>query len=215
MGGGGMGGGGFRGGGGGFVGNRGGFVGNRGGFVGNRGFVGNGFRGFGFRGGWPYWWAGYGLGYGYGGYGYGYWPGYYDAYDYPGYSYPAYSYASPAYSYQGYQQQPSNVTVVYPPENQQTVVERVNPVIREYDQYGQQVGGGGPSVSGSTTPALYLIAFRDHTIRAAVAYWVEGNTLHFVTAEHESKTATLDAIDRELSRQINNERHVQFSLPNR
>jgi endonuclease YncB( thermonuclease family) len=92
--------------------------------------------------------------------------------------------------------------------------------VREYDQYGQQVGGGGngygnAAAATNSGPTLYLIAFRDHTIRAVVAYWVDGNTLHYVTADHESKQVLLDSVDRDMSRQINAERHVQFSLPSR
>ena len=212
------GGGGFRGGGGGGF-SHGGFGG--GGFRGGSGFRGfggfgsfggfssfGGFRSFGFRGGFgfynPYIYSGYGLGYGYG-------PGYYDSgYD----SYPAYSYPAYGSSYQP----SSNVTVVYPPASQSSTVyaERPNPVLREYDQYGQQIAGpaaGGPgAMSGPATPPVYLIAFRDHTIRAAVAYWVEGNAVHYVSLEHESKQAPLDSIDRDLSRQLNSERRVPFSL---
>ena len=93
-------------------------------------------------------------------------------------------------------------------------------VIREYDQYGQQVAGpssgGGGTVSNNTAgPPVYLIAFRDHSIRAVVAYWVEGNTLHYVSLEHESRQATLDSVDRDMSRQLNAERRVPFSLPAR
>ena len=54
-------------------------------------------------------------------------------------------------------------------------------------------GGGSAACIASRRNAapVYLIAFRDHTIRAAVAYWVDGNTLHYVTLEHESKQALL------------------------
>ncbi len=135
-----------------------------------------------------------------------YWPGYSDT-----------SYGAPGYASSGYQQQPaSNVTVIYPPQNPQMTV--VNPVIREYDQFGQQMGGPSASSNmavGNAGSTLFLIAFHDHTIRAAVAYWVQGNVLHFVTTEHESKQVSLDTVDRDLSRQINAERRVQFSLPGR
>ena len=140
-----------------------------------------------------------------------YWPGYSDA-----------AYGSPGLASSGYQQQPaSNVTVIYPPQNPQMTV--VNPVIREYDQFGQQIGGPSASSNmatgnmavGNAGSTLFLIAFHDHTIRAAVAYWVQGNVLHFVTTDHETKQVSLDSVDRDLSRQINAERRVQFSLPGR
>jgi len=173
-----------------------------------------GFNRFsGFRGGYggyygsyysPYFYSGYGLGYGYG-YGYSPW---YDDYGYSSSSYPAYSY--PVY-------QPSpNVNVVYAPPAQAQApttvyVERPNSLTREYDQYGQQ--SNRPMAATDSASPLYLIAFRDHTIRAAAAYWVEGDTLHYITQEHEQKQAALGTVDRDLSGQLNRERRVAFSLP--
>ncbi len=203
-------GGGFRGGGSAFRGGYGGFRGGYGGFRGGYGGFRGGFGGIrlGFGGGfWPY----YGLGYS------SYWPGYYGygyGYDaYPSYSYPSYS--DPSYSSYPAYQPSSNVTVVYPPPAQTApnYVERANPNLRQYDEYGQEVrqpSSGNANASGSP---LYLIAFRDHSIRAAAAYWVDGRTLHYVTTQHEEKQVPLDTIDRDFSVQLNRERHVPFSLP--
>jgi hypothetical protein len=163
----------------------------------------NGF-GVGFYGGyWPYAYYPY---YGYGfGYGYGYGP---DYYDYPYYSYPYYGGAYTA----GYQQ--PNVAVVYPQQQQSAPVyvqpETARPISHEYDQYGQETrpAGGG----GNSSP-IYLLAFRDHSIAAASAYWVDGRTLHYVTLQREEKQAPLDAVDRDLSNQLNRERRVQLQLP--
>jgi hypothetical protein len=196
--------GGFIGGGGhgGFIGGgRGGFIGGgRGGFIG--GGRGVGFRSWGFNSGWgvgvwPYGWgigAGYWPGY--------YWPGYYDyGYGY-GYPYPAYDY-TPS----------SNVTVVYPaqaaPPPSTVYVERARPVTQVYDEFGQERGAQDRPAG----PPLYLIAFRDHVIRAATAYWVEGKSLVYVTMEHEQKTVPLDTVDKAFSQQLNRERRVAFQLP--
>ena len=212
-GGGGFAGGGFRGGYGGYGGFRGGYGGYsgfRGGYGGYSGFRGGyggygGFRGrgFGFYGGfgWPYWYPGFGFGYS------SYWPGYYDyGYDYsPSYS----SYAYPAY------QPSSNVTVVYPQTAQAAPSPiYVNPVLRQYDEYGQEVRQSPAAATGNTNGSpLYLIAFRDQSIRAAVAYWVDGRTLHYVTQQHEERQAPVDSVDRDTSLRLNHERHVSFSLP--
>ena len=59
----------------------------------------------------------------------------------------------------------------------------------------------------------YLIAFTDHTIYAAVAYWLEGNTLHYVTNQNTHNQVSLDLVDRELSNRLNRERSVDFRLP--
>jgi hypothetical protein len=108
------------------------------------------------------------------------------------------------------------VNVVYAPPAQAQApttvyVERPNSLTREYDQYGQQ--SNRPMAATDSASPLYLIAFRDHTIRAAAAYWVEGDTLHYITQEHEQKQAALGTVDRDLSGQLNRERRVAFSLP--
>ena len=171
----------------------------------------NGFRGgigfnrccgfgLGFGLGWPYY--GYGLGYGYGPY-----YGYSDYYDSP------YSYYPDSYnSYPAYQQSP-NVTVVYPQTQPASpaYAERANPVMREYDQYGQQLRPAG-SGNGSSSP-IYLIALKNHNIFAASSYSVNGGTLSYVTLEHAEKQVQLDEIDRDMTTRLNGERHVAFQLP--
>ena len=117
----------------------------------------------------------------------------------------------------GYQQQSSpNVTVVYPPQapaSNTVVLDRSGgSVTREYDQYGQEINRQPAAVTDSGPP-VFLIAFRDHTIRAAAAYWVEGAMLHYVTLEHEQKSAPLNQVDRDLCVRLNRERRVAFSLP--
>ena len=202
-GGGGFGGGGFRGG-----------TGFRGGY--GRGFYGygRGFYGRGYYGGyWPGW--GWGLGWGggyYSPYG-GYWD---DPYAYGGYADPGYTSAYSA----GYESNPSpNVTVLYPANPQTTPVYTTpaQPVIRNYDQYGQEVQPGymapAPASTGSAGSPIYLIASKDQVIRAAASYWVDGRTLHYVTLQHEEKTIPLDSVDRPLSLDLNRERRVPFQLP--
>ena len=235
--------GGFRGGGGVFGGSGyrggGGVLGSSGYRGGGGVFGGSGYRGSygGYRGGYGYGYrGGYGYGYGYRGYGccgyygwgypyygvsLGYWPDYYDyGYPYYDYSYPAYS---SGYSYPdtaaygggyGYpqQQQPSNVTVVYPPaqgSNQGM-----------YDGYGQVVpnpyanGQNAPQgASNSNASPLYLIAMKDHSIQAAAAYWVDGDTLHYVTLDHTEKTVRSADLDRDMTLQLNRERRVPIQLP--
>ncbi len=226
-GGGGFGGGGFHGGGG----MGGGFGG--GGFRGGGGFGGGGFRGGfgngGFRGGFGYNRFGYGLGYG--GYGYGYpgwgwgigwgYPyygvgyGYDTCWDYnscnpygygydPGYGYGGY--AAPAYS-----TSPGVTVISVPQSTTPAYTQRASPVTHEYDQYGQEVHPSAGS-SASASP-VYLIAFTDHNIRAAQAYWVDGQVLHYVTLEHQERQVALSEVDRKLSLQLNSERHVSFQLP--
>ena len=205
------GGGGFRGGsGGGFRGgsgfSRGGSGFSRGGSGFSRGFGGSGFgrgyggsgfgRGYGFRGSSRYAFGfGFGLGYPYYGYGWGY-PGYYGSYDYYPYSY--YPPAGYAYPPTYYDSGPVVVNQNYGAPDPPPPVART----REY----------APRQEASRDP-LYLIAFTDHRITAAIAYWVEGDTLHYVTREHEPKQVRLDDVDRAFSEQLNRDRRVEFRLP--
>jgi len=212
---GGGGGGGFRGspGGGGF-GGVGGFRG--GGFGGVGGFRGGGFGGFG-GGFYGRGFGGFGLGFGYGWpYAYGY-PGYgygsYGPYDY-GYAYSPYITASPyigGSSYPAYNNSYAyttpNVTVVYPPP---TADSPPQSVMHTYDRYGQEIK---PAGSQSNSSPIYLVAMKDHVIYAASSYSVEGNTLHYVTLQREARQVPLDQVDRDLSMQLNRERHVSLQLP--
>lgn len=61
-------------------------------------------------------------------------------------------------------------------------------------------------------PTLYLIAYKDGKMYSAVAYWIEGDTLNYVTQKGTINRASLDLIDREMSEQLNKERNVEFSL---
>jgi len=115
--------------------------------------------------------------------------------------------------------------------NQTFIPDRAVPIVREYgagpegppppDQPGMRTYEGlrtqpqpEPSARrASDQPTLYLIAFKDHHIVPALGYWVEGGNLHYVSAEHSLNQASLDLIDRDMSQQLNDERHVEFRLP--
>jgi hypothetical protein len=115
--------------------------------------------------------------------------------------------AYPAYA--GQPSQPAqNITVIYPPQQAVTP----SPVI-QFDEFGQEIRPAPATTSNAPAAApVYLIAFKDHEIQAVSAYWVTGATLHFVTLEHQERTAPLDNVDRDLSTRLNRERHVTFSL---
>jgi len=181
-------GGGFRGGG--SIGRVGGFT--RGGY--SRGFsAGHGHGPYGFR-------RGFGWGYGLGFYSPWFW-------------------GSPDYSF--YTAPTPYFPDVPPPVviNQQYLPEPVVPQVREYppplppptppngglNEYGQ-------NPSPDREP-LYLLATKDGTIRAVLAYWAEGDTVHYVTMDHARKAVPLASIDRELSFRLNRERGVSFGLP--
>lgn len=118
--------------------------------------------------------------------------------------------------------------------NQNFVPPQANPQVREYsgdqtqaqpDQSsGMKMYQAPPShpyadaaaqraVGSGDQPTIYLIALRDHTIVQALGYWMEGSTLHYVSAEHTLNQISIDLVDRDLSQRLNDERGLEFKLP--
>lgn len=193
----------FRGYGGGYGGSHGGYgLGSHGGY--------GGYGGYGY-GGWGY---GHGYGYGYGHgisfgifgwpyYGYGYSPGYYgywgagpyyDPYYGGGYPYYGGGYAAQTYS-------------------QQSPVIVVNQQPRQYDYAANDQAPPPQPAPAPYQPAVYKIAFKDHRIVSALAYWITDQDLHYVTLDHAMRVVALSSVDRRFSEQLNRDQGVQFRLP--
>ncbi len=119
--------------------------------------------------------------------------------------------------------------------NQNFVPPQANPQVRDYsgdqqqpaqqqDQSGLKLYQAPPShpyadaaaarrAATGDQPTIYLIALRDHTIVQALGYWMEGSTLHYVSAEHTLNQLSIDLVDRDLSQRLNDERSLDFHLP--
>lgn len=136
-----------------------------------------------------------------------------------------YPYDAPPAQMAGYPyQQYGDPTQGSPPVviiNQYFRPDTANPVLNDYSNValpegvartpdGQPQGATAPQ---DTQPIMFLIAMKDHTIYPAVAYWVEGDTLNYITTQGTKNTASLDAVDRDFSQQLNKERKVDFGLP--
>ncbi len=190
---------------------------------------GGGHRGGSFsHGGGPYRGIGYGyssvgvypssVGYAYpvyvGSYGYGY--------DSSGYGYAptgADAYGQPA----PIQQQP-NVTVVYPPTPVPVIIQFPPPDGGSPAmgmQQGPPTGYGPPlprrppaddAASASDAPH-YLIAFKDHNIYSARAYWVDGDTLQYFTNGNTHNQVSLTLVDRDLTERLNQGTGLEVKLP--
>lgn len=130
-------------------------------------------------------------------YGYGYDPSYYSN---PGYGAPAYG--APAYG-------PDPSQSPYVVVNPNFSPDAVNPQIRDYSNVPLPPPPPDPQAT------IYLIAMKDHTIFPAVGYWVEGDTLNYVTSEGVRNKVSLALVDRDFSTQLNHERNVEFKLPRR
>jgi len=144
---------------------------------------------------------------------------------------PSYVYAYPVYiggydnSYAAQEPAPQqpNVTVVYPPRQQATpvmiqvgpdgeyttMVQRQPATIYEAPQRRETAEESEPA----TDSTRYLLAFKDHTIYSAVAYWADGDTLHYFTTGNTHNQASISLIDRELTERLNRELGIDFKLP--
>ncbi len=144
----------------------------------------------------------------------GYYGGGYSGFDTPP---PATTYTDqPQYNQE---QAPPPVVII----NQAYRPETANPVLRDYSDVQLPEPRNYPpppdpreraaARAESERPTIFLIAFRDHNILPALAYWVEGDTLNYVTKEGQPNRISLSLVDRDFSRQLNKERSVEFALP--
>ena len=139
-------------------------------------------------------------------------------------------YAVGGYQYYGPGGGDPGVDMVYPNQqgaapmvviNQNFIPQTASPIVRDYmpDQgsgvqvYPPPSQGSAQQENSSQESPAFLIAFKDHTIYAAVGYWVEGDTLHYITSGNTHNQVSLDLVDRELSARLNGERGVDFLLP--
>jgi hypothetical protein len=112
-------------------------------------------------------------------------------------------------------QQP-NVTVIMPPQAPPVIINQFGP--------GTAPAQGMPPAAQETPPVEeqqpasdqqthYLIAFKDHTIYSAVAYWVDGDTLHYFTTGNTHNQVSISLIDRALTERLNRESGLEVKLP--
>ena len=147
-----------------------------------------------------------------------------------GYVYVPYAYPVYMGGYDGYtQQQQPNVTVVYPPQQPPVVINQsfgttAQPYVQDVQAQPAETADikvyQAPARSAEETAAAdvqpssyYLIAFKDHSIYSAVAYWIDGDTLHYFTSGNTHNQVSLALVDRELTERLNRERKVDVRLP--
>lgn len=173
-------------------------------------------------------------------YGIPYFPGYYggggygNGYGDPGYGngyYPNGNYGNGYGPDDGSQRQP--IVQSAPPIviiNRDYQPEHLNPVMRDYSNTPLPESAIPPDpargqlrVYDNTVvnnadrdpdePTIYLLAFKDQKVVPALAYWVEGETLHYITRQHAMNVISLSLVDRDFSMKLNRERNVEFKLP--
>jgi hypothetical protein len=119
-------------------------------------------------------------------------------------------YASPAGGDYGYANS-APIAVV----NQDFQPDSVNPAIIDFTNVPQAEPAANTDENGlrDDQPTIFLIALTDHTVVAAIAYWADGDTLNWVSRDAKQNHLSLSLVDREFSKQLNDERHVEFKLP--
>jgi len=138
-------------------------------------------------------------------------------YDYDAPAAPVAGYAQQSYPGTGYDQAQPPVVII----NQYFRPDTANPVIRDYSNVPlpepspQAANTVDSAANTSDQQVMFLIAMKDHTIFPAIAYWVEGDTLNYITVQGAKNSVSLDLVDRDFSKQINKERKVEFGLPSK
>jgi endonuclease YncB( thermonuclease family) len=113
------------------------------------------------------------------------------------------------------QQQP-DTTVIDPPQPAPAIVERFgsddaqDPTTPTAAADDLQPVEEPPSTA---EPSHYLIAFKDHSIYSAVAYWVDGDTLHYFTSGNTHNQVSVSLVDRDLTERLNEESGLELKLP--
>jgi hypothetical protein len=99
--------------------------------------------------------------------------------------------------------------------NQDFQTDSVNPSIVDFSNVPQAEPAANTDENGlrDDQPTIFLIALTDHTVVAAIAYWVDGDTLNWVSRDAKQNRMSLSLVDRDFSKQLNDERHVEFKLP--
>ena len=146
------------------------------------------------------------------GYGYGYGYSIYVPYDSSYLADPnaAAAAAGAAASQQG--QPAPNVVVIYPPAGAAPMGPPPDVAHPQMQVYNPDTGQPAAQ-SDEETPERYLLAFKDHSIYSVVAFWADGDTLHYFTSGNNHKQVPLTSLDRDLTQRLNQESGSDFKLP--
>jgi hypothetical protein len=92
--------------------------------------------------------------------------------------------------------------------------------MQEYapDSSGLQTYQAPTSPAAEPNPGdqvMFFIALTDSSVYTALAYWVDGETLHYITPQGKHNQVSLALVDRDLSARLNQGHKVEFHLPAR
>ena len=97
-----------------------------------------------------------------------------------------------------------------------------NPVVQDYSNVGLLESPPLEQRQSEPPPAalqqaergatIHLIALNNGTIVAALGYWLDGDTLNYITRDGNRNRISIDLVDREFSVKLNAERNLEFKL---
>jgi hypothetical protein len=115
----------------------------------------------------------------------------------------------------GYQQQPTMSTGISAPYSPATpaiinqflpdIVQSPLPqglAIRSSQEDSEEIISGSPGLDGSEQPAFF-IGLKDGTVYAAASYWLDGETIHYITVHGIHNLVSISLIDRKISLRLN------------
>jgi hypothetical protein len=114
-----------------------------------------------------------------------------------------------------YQQQQPNITIVMPPQQTPApvIINNYYPGATTDNPNAQPTSEqAAEQAAAASEPSHYLIAYKDHTIYAAVAYWVDGDTLHYFTSGNTHNQVSVSLVDRDLTARLNKDAGVEVKL---
>jgi hypothetical protein len=113
-------------------------------------------------------------------------------------------------------EQPPTSTTIFPSQTAPETIDDSGPDNAQDPSTPSAADGERQPVeepASTNEPSHYLIAFKDHTVYAAVAYWVDGDTLHYFTSGNTHNQVSLSLIDRDLTERLNKESGIEVKLP--
>jgi hypothetical protein len=115
-------------------------------------------------------------------------------------------------------QQAASPTIIYPQQAPPVIVSQYGTPNERRDAQDpdnpEPVSIDAPrQADDQNTPDHYLIALKDHTVYSVVAYWVDGDTLHYFTAGNVHNQVSLSLVDRPLTTRLSKETGSEVKLP--
>jgi hypothetical protein len=85
--------------------------------------------------------------------------------------------------------------------------------VREWGPAARQNQTAAAASAQPDDQNLFLVALKDSSVYTAVAWWVDGEALHYVTPQGKHNQVSLALVDRTVSERLNRGRSLEFRLP--